>query len=90
LCSRFYLQESKWRNPCCRFYSDLCFAIHSATAFEVTHTIAIPDFFIPIVSVLGVAPNGITTYLYIAPQFPDGTTTFLSKDLLLLGAVNLT
>jgi hypothetical protein len=64
-------------------YSHLFSAADAVAAIDITQTIAIPDLFNPgpsSISILGAAPDGMTTFLYFVPD-PEASTTFTGMAL---------
>jgi hypothetical protein len=80
--SAFCLLRGKWRNICCRICSYRSGAINLADAAEtpITQTVTFPTGFEQSISILGVATDGVTTFLAFEP-IPDSGTTDVGMNL---------
>jgi hypothetical protein len=58
-------------------YSDRRYSMETAATAQITQTIAVPEFGIPVssISVLGVGSDGITTFLYLEVDSAEHSTT---------------
>jgi hypothetical protein len=77
--STLCLWEGKWHAPRCGFVFSPSFC-YQAGATEITQTLLIPYNEVSSISILGVASDGMTTFVYFEPD-PENSMTFKGMGL---------